>query len=118
MLLQGHEILAVAPTGSGKTLSFLLPVVVKLRGKDDTAGGPRAVIVSPTKELAQQSHRILKLLCKGVNTIRYGVAKRRSRRFAWLCFFFSRASSPVLVAREDASFSSLGDDANPEPSRD
>lgn len=70
ILLEQHELLAVAPTGSGKTLAFLLPVIVKLRGKDDTCKGPRAVILAPTKELAQQSHRILKLLCKGVNTIR------------------------------------------------
>ena len=71
ILLEQNELLAVAPTGSGKTLSFLLPIIVSLRGKDDASKGPRAIIVGPTKELAQQSHRILKLLCKGVNTIRY-----------------------------------------------
>jgi len=51
--------------GSGKTLAFLLPIVVKLRSRDDAAGGPRALLLSPTKELAQQSFRILKLLCRG-----------------------------------------------------
>ena len=69
-LLENHELLAVAPTGSGKTLAFLLPIIVSLRSKDDEAGGPRALLLSPTKELAQQSHRILRLLCRGVNTLR------------------------------------------------
>ena len=70
ILLEANELLAIAPTGSGKTLSFLLPIVVKLRTRDDDAGGPRALLLSPTKELAQQSHRILKLLCRGTNSLR------------------------------------------------
>ena len=69
-LLENHELLAVAPTGSGKTLAFLLPIICSLKSKDDEAGGPRALLLSPTKELAQQSHRILRLLCRGVNTLR------------------------------------------------
>jgi superfamily II RNA helicase len=70
LLLENHELLAVAPTGSGKTLAFLLPIICSLKSKDDEAGGPRALLLSPTKELAQQSHRILRLLCRGVNTLR------------------------------------------------
>ena len=70
LLLENHELLAVAPTGSGKTLAFLLPIICSVKSKDDEAGGPRALLLSPTKELAQQSHRILRLLCRGVNTLR------------------------------------------------
>ena len=72
ILLEANELLAIAPTGSGKTLSFLLPIVVKLRTRDDDAGARRGALVSlsPTKELAQQSHRILKLLCRGTNSLR------------------------------------------------
>ena len=70
LLLENHELLAVAPTGSGKTLAFLLPIICSLKSKDDEAGGPRALLLSPTKELAQQSHRIMRLLCRGVNTLR------------------------------------------------
>ena len=87
-LLENHELLAVAPTGSGKTLAFLLPIVCALRSKDDTAGGPRALLLSPTKELAQQSHRILRLLCRGVNTIRRVRRSRRSRRLVFVSFSF------------------------------
>lgn len=52
----GCNLLAVAPTGSGKTLAFLIPVlsaIVRERGtgEDD---GVRALIVAPTRELANQ----------------------------------------------------------------
>jgi superfamily II DNA/RNA helicase len=114
-LLENHELLAVAPTGSGKTLAFLLPIICSLKSKDDEAGGPRALLLSPTKELAQQSHRILRLLCRGVNTIRRvwfflsPSFSSRKRHFSRFLFFFSRTT------RRDER---VGDDANSGPSRD
>lgn len=63
VMLAGHELFAVAPTGSGKTLSFLIPMLVAL--KTHSPGGIRAVIVSPTKELGQQTHRVLQSLIGG-----------------------------------------------------
>ncbi|KAF2454643.1 P-loop containing nucleoside triphosphate hydrolase protein [Lineolata rhizophorae] len=58
------DLLAVAPTGSGKTLAFLIPVVNALAKerspplhmlREETGkGGPVAVVVAPTKELANQ----------------------------------------------------------------
>lgn len=111
LLLENHELLAVAPTGSGKTLAFLLPIILSLRAKDDTAGGPRALLLSPTKELAQQSHRILRLLCRGVNTIRrvWFFLFPSFSSFSRFLFFFSRTT------RRDER---VGDDANSGPSRD
>jgi superfamily II DNA/RNA helicase len=41
-----------APTGSGKTLAFAVPLVERLRGH--ARGGPRALVVVPTRELAAQ----------------------------------------------------------------
>lgn len=63
VMLAGHELFAVAPTGSGKTLSFLVPVLTAL--KAHSPDGIRAVIVCPTKELGQQTHRVLKSLIGG-----------------------------------------------------
>ena len=97
ILLEGSELLAVAPTGSGKTLAFLLPMVTKLASKDDEAGGPRALLLSPTKELAQQSFRILKLLCRGTNTLRCVVRSIVGFSFGfsgWFWFFARPAFSP------------------------
>ena len=55
LMLEGRELLACAPTGSGKTAAFLVPIIHHLR--EPRKGGYRAVIVVPTKELATQIHR-------------------------------------------------------------
>lgn len=47
--------MACAPTGSGKTAAFLLPVIHSLRGPQKK--GFRAIILSPTRELAKQTYR-------------------------------------------------------------
>ncbi|KAJ3260172.1 DEAD (Asp-Glu-Ala-Asp) box polypeptide 52 [Boothiomyces macroporosus] len=52
IILHGRDLIACAPTGSGKTLAFLLPILHDL--KAPTKEGFRAVIISPTRELATQ----------------------------------------------------------------
>ncbi|XP_058800275.1 probable ATP-dependent RNA helicase DDX52 [Phymastichus coffea] len=54
VMLQGRQILACAPTGSGKTAAFLLPIIHHLIGPQKK--GFRAVIISPTRELAKQTY--------------------------------------------------------------
>lgn len=49
--LQGRDILATAQTGTGKTFAFLLPLIVRLQETPDKT----ALILSPTRELAQQT---------------------------------------------------------------
>ncbi|HEX6964388.1 MAG TPA: DEAD/DEAH box helicase [Gemmatimonadaceae bacterium] len=50
--LAGHDVLACAMTGSGKTAAFLLPIVQRLL--DRPRGVTRALILAPTRELAAQ----------------------------------------------------------------
>ncbi len=54
-VLQGHDVLGVAQTGTGKTAAFVLPILQRL------TKGPlrrvRALIVAPTRELAEQIHQ-------------------------------------------------------------
>lgn len=57
--LAGHDVLGRAQTGSGKTLAFGIPVLARLAGERSRPGAPRAVIVVPTRELAQQLSRAL-----------------------------------------------------------
>ena len=52
--MAGHDVLGRARTGSGKTLAFGLPILSKLAGKRSRPCHPRALIVVPTRELANQ----------------------------------------------------------------
>lgn len=58
--LQNRDIIGVAETGSGKTLAFLIPLLTwiqslpKSERMEDTDQGPYAIILAPTRELAQQ----------------------------------------------------------------
>jgi len=66
--LQGADVLAKSPTGSGKTLAFGIPIVERTN-KDD--GAPAALVLVPTRELAQQVVEELD-----------GIAKARGLRIA------------------------------------
>ncbi|KAL7739727.1 hypothetical protein ACLKA6_012706 [Drosophila palustris] len=58
--LQNRDIIGVAETGSGKTLAFLIPLLSwiqslpKIERLEDVDQGPYAIIMAPTRELAQQ----------------------------------------------------------------
>eukprot|EP01118_Nematostelium_gracile_P002012 TRINITY_DN12099_c0_g1_i1.p1 TRINITY_DN12099_c0_g1~~TRINITY_DN12099_c0_g1_i1.p1 ORF type:complete len:351 (-),score=83.16 TRINITY_DN12099_c0_g1_i1:27-1079(-) len=54
LLLEGHDVVAMARTGSGKTASFLIPCFEKLK-KHSVSVGVRAIILAPTRELALQT---------------------------------------------------------------
>ncbi|XP_036381064.1 probable ATP-dependent RNA helicase DDX52 [Megalops cyprinoides] len=64
LMLHRREILACAPTGSGKTMAFSLPLLAHLR--QPVNKGFRALVISPTRELASQTHRELLKLSEGV----------------------------------------------------
>ncbi|XP_068766163.1 probable ATP-dependent RNA helicase DDX52 [Struthio camelus] len=63
VMLHGRELLASAPTGSGKTLAFCIPLLTHLKQPQNK--GFRALIISPTRELASQTHRELVKLAEG-----------------------------------------------------
>ncbi|KAF1378572.1 hypothetical protein PFLUV_G00191940 [Perca fluviatilis] len=64
LMMHGRELLACAPTGSGKTLAFCLPLLAHLQQPANR--GFRAVVISPTRELANQTYRELLRLSEGV----------------------------------------------------
>ncbi len=54
-VLGGHDIMASAQTGSGKTAAFILPALHRLATPSTMPGkGPRVLVLTPTRELAQQ----------------------------------------------------------------
>ncbi len=52
--LAGEDVLALAATGTGKTAAFVLPMLQRLM--DGPRGAVRALVVAPTRELAEQTH--------------------------------------------------------------
>lgn len=64
LILQKRDIVGMARTGSGKTAAFVLPMIEKLKVHSAKIG-VRAVILSPSRELALQTHRVFKEFSKG-----------------------------------------------------
>jgi ATP-dependent RNA helicase DeaD len=72
LLLEGRDVIAQAYTGSGKTLAFGLPLLERM---DADAKGVQALVLCPTRELAQQVGGVLALLTAGTrirSTIVFG----------------------------------------------
>ncbi|KAF8624266.1 hypothetical protein AX15_005960 [Amanita polypyramis BW_CC] len=90
VLMQGRDLAAVSPTGTGKTLSYLLPVFSSLRAPsvssviDDARNGARGLIVAPTRELAHQIHNECLKLALGRK---------------WRVVLFSKATANTLTDR-------------------
>jgi len=59
-MMAGRDVVIQAPTGSGKTLAFMLPLVERLIAVGGP--GPRALVVTPTRELAIQVDRVFQSL--------------------------------------------------------
>lgn len=64
--LSGKDVLGRAQTGSGKTLAFGLPILARLVGKKSRANHPRAVIIVPTRELANQVAKAIEPLARAM----------------------------------------------------
>ena len=67
LMMAGHDMIAKAPTGTGKTCAFGIPVIERIQ-KEKKA--PQAVILAPTRELAQQIAAELQNLCQFMPEVR------------------------------------------------
>ncbi|RKF62509.1 ATP-dependent RNA helicase dbp9 [Erysiphe neolycopersici] len=65
LALNGHDILARATTGSGKTASYLLPIIHSILKKKNNSSSPfvSSLILVPTRELAEQVRRFTESFC-------------------------------------------------------
>jgi len=105
-VLAGRDVLGLAPTGTGKTAAFLLPILQRLI--NGPLRHPRALIIAPTRELAEQIHQMSVDLghntkVRGV-TVYGGVSK--SRQVATL-----RRGAEIVVACPGRLLDLLGDGA-------
>ncbi len=58
--MEGRDVIGRARTGSGKTAAFALPILHRLK---DGGRKPRALVLAPTRELAQQTSRAIRSMC-------------------------------------------------------
>jgi len=63
--LQGRDVLGIAQTGTGKTAAFTLPMIDRLAAGRARARMPRALVIAPTRELADQVSASFEKYAKG-----------------------------------------------------
>ena len=91
IVLSGQDLIGVAATGSGKTLAFLLPGIAKLlsggcgeRVEAASCPQPRILVLSPTRELAIQSAKVLQEACEVIEGVEamvvFGGQPKREQR--------------------------------------
>ncbi|XP_013735897.2 DEAD-box ATP-dependent RNA helicase 40 [Brassica napus] len=86
--LQNRDIVAIAKTGSGKTLGYLIPAFTLLRHcRNDPRNGPTVLILAPTRELATQIQN---------EALRFG----RSSRISCTCLYGGAPKGPQLQELE------------------
>lgn len=109
-LLRGRHLLCAAETGSGKTLSYLLPLFQRLlRGSDlDSRSftAPRGLVLVPSRELAEQVQAVAQSLggYLGLQVIELGGGLGMSRLKLQL---YRRPAADVLVATPGALWKAL-----------
>ncbi len=64
-ILQGRDLIGLAQTGTGKTAAFVLPILQRLRSS--SRGCVRALVISPTRELAEQTCEVVSKLGSKTN---------------------------------------------------
>ncbi|KAL4127898.1 hypothetical protein PRIC2_006895 [Phytophthora ramorum] len=65
-VLQGHNVLVSAPTGTGKTASYLIPAVAQVLRAREEQEKILTLVVAPVRELAIQIETVAKLLVRGI----------------------------------------------------
>jgi ATP-dependent RNA helicase DDX54/DBP10 len=66
LMLDGQDVVGMARTGSGKTAAFVIPMIQKLKAHSAKVGA-RGIIMSPSRELALQTLRVVKDLGRGTD---------------------------------------------------
>ena len=93
--LAGRDIVGTAQTGTGKTAAFVLPILQRLLTQPATTNRTRALIITPTRELAEQINTTIKQLAKFTNlqsaTVYGGVGMQPQERAL-------RSGVPIIVA--------------------
>jgi len=119
ILLEGKSVVGVSETGSGKTLSYVLPVLHSLKVLENSGdpvkidAQPRAAVIVPTRELGEQVSRVFKPFTHTtrlrVRTVLGGTTFEQSRRNIAGPFEILVATPGRLVQLMDKKLISLSD---------
>ena len=119
ILLAGRSVVGVAETGSGKTLSYALPILhrlktLELQGNPVTVyGEPRAIVVVPTRELGEQVAKAFKPFTHTtrlrVRALLGGTTTDQAKRSLQGSFEVLVATPGRLIKMMDAGLVTLGD---------
>uniref|UniRef100_UPI0037E83DF7 probable ATP-dependent RNA helicase DDX28 n=1 Tax=Semicossyphus pulcher TaxID=241346 RepID=UPI0037E83DF7 len=110
-VLKGHNILCAAETGSGKTLSYLLPIVHKLQAEKkseidaENLHKIRAVVLVPSRELAEQVAAVSRTLCAPFDLLTRTVGGGRG--VGHIKMIFKKDQPDILVATPGALVKAL-----------
>lgn len=74
-ILKGEDVLAIAQTGTGKTVAFAVPVIDRIQSfkSSQKSYGIHCVIMVPTRELAAQIHEVFQGLCRRTKVTPFAV---------------------------------------------
>lgn len=101
-VMKGHNILCAAETGSGKTLSYLLPIINKLQADkesdmhSDNVKKVSTVVLVPSRELAEQVAAVSRTLCSPFGMLTRTVGGGRG--VGHIKMVFKKGSPDILVA--------------------
>jgi ATP-dependent RNA helicase DDX52/ROK1 len=105
-LIKGRDVLAAAPTGSGKTAAFLIPILSILfkernRPEKHRIKGLKALILVPTRELAEQIEREAKRLAHGIfrSLEKDKSSSKANKKAMKICVLTKKIMSKVLQNR-------------------
>src|SRR5688500_12470595 len=73
-ILAGQDVIAQAKTGSGKTAAFALGILHRLESNATTERPPQALILCPTRELADQVSKEIRLLARASPNVKVGTS--------------------------------------------
>ncbi|KAK4574583.1 ATP-dependent RNA helicase dbp10 [Recurvomyces mirabilis] len=102
LILDGQDVVGMARTGSGKTAAFVIPMIEKLKSHSAKVGA-RAIVLSPSRELALQTLKVVKELGKGTDlrtTLLVGGDSLEEQ-------FGSMASNPDIIIATPGRFEHL-----------
>ncbi|KNG48632.1 atp-dependent rna helicase dbp10 [Stemphylium lycopersici] len=102
LMLQGEDVVGMARTGSGKTAAFVIPMIQKLKAHSAKVGA-RGVIMSPSRELALQTLKVVKELGRGTDLrtiLLVGGDSLEERK----CKFSSMTTNPDIIIATPGRF--------------